>query len=87
MSLQDLQERLSTDVAGAAAAIRVSRMLIVHGDADQVIPVEDGRSFAAVIPGSRLAIVPGADHNFRGSASLSALLQYVVGFLHEHSHP
>jgi pimeloyl-ACP methyl ester carboxylesterase len=39
-------------------------VLIVHGDADEVIPVDMGRRLAAGHPGRvRLLIVPGGDHN------------------------
>lgn len=35
--------------------------------ADKTIPVEDGRKFAAVLPGHRIVEVEGADHNFTGA--------------------
>jgi hypothetical protein len=34
--------------------------------ADKTISVEDGRKFAAALPGHRLVEVEGADHNFTG---------------------
>lgn len=37
----------------------------VHA-ADKTISVEDGRKFAAVLPGHRIVEVEGADHNFTG---------------------
>ena len=38
-------------------------VLVVHGDADQRIPIEHGRRvFAAAHPGSELWVVPGVDH-------------------------
>jgi fermentation-respiration switch protein FrsA (DUF1100 family) len=50
--------------------------------ADTVIPVEDGRKFAATLPGNRLVEVQGADHNFRGNTDhLQQLTQAVLGFL------
>lgn len=36
--------------------------LILHGDADALIPVADAHAFAAVIPGSRLITYPGVGH-------------------------
>jgi len=36
--------------------------LVVWGAEDHLVPIEDGRDFAARIPGARLAIVPGARH-------------------------
>ncbi len=38
--------------------------LIVHGTADQIIPVENAHLIAAQIPGSRLEIFDGAGHLF-----------------------
>lgn len=36
--------------------------LVVHGEQDRLIPVQNGRRLAAGIPGSRLAVIPGAGH-------------------------
>ena len=36
--------------------------LVIHGDADPLIPVENGRILADVIPGARLEILPGVGH-------------------------
>ena len=37
--------------------------LVIHGDADPVIPVEGGKATAAALPNSRLVIVEGMAHN------------------------
>jgi len=39
-------------------------VLVVHGDADAVVPVERGPELAAAIPGARLEILEGAGHLF-----------------------
>ncbi|HEX6836141.1 MAG TPA: alpha/beta fold hydrolase, partial [Polyangia bacterium] len=36
--------------------------LVIHGDADPLIPVDGGRATAAAIPGARLEIIPGMGH-------------------------
>ncbi len=36
--------------------------LVMHGQADALIPVADGRAFAAAIPGARLVTYPGVGH-------------------------
>jgi pimeloyl-ACP methyl ester carboxylesterase len=36
--------------------------LIVHGDADPLVPVEGGRDTARTIPGAHLLILPGMGH-------------------------
>ena len=42
-------------------AIRVPT-LVLHGEADAVIPIASGRGLAAAIPGARLITYPGAGH-------------------------
>jgi uncharacterized protein len=38
--------------------------LIVHGDADRIVPLRHGqRVFDALTGGKRIAVIPGADHN------------------------
>jgi 3-oxoadipate enol-lactonase len=36
--------------------------LVVHGDADRIVPLENGRALADRIPGAELAILPGQGH-------------------------
>jgi pimeloyl-ACP methyl ester carboxylesterase len=82
--LQDLDERLNLDMAAAAASIKHSKVLTIHGTADSVIPIDDGRQMAASIAGSRLVEVEGADHNFRASDDvLQQLVSAVLGFLQD----
>jgi pimeloyl-ACP methyl ester carboxylesterase len=38
--------------------------LVVHGDADRLVPPEYGRQTAAAIPGARLEIVAGMGHDY-----------------------
>lgn len=54
----------------AAAPGRLDRLgsikvptLVVHGDADILVPVENGRRVAAAIPGARLVVVEGMGHD------------------------
>ena len=53
-----------------AAPSRLSRLaslhvptLVIHGDADILVPVENGRLVAAAIPGARLLEIPGMGHD------------------------
>lgn len=81
---EDLEERLSLDMAAAAAAVKHVKVLTIHGTADKVIPVEDGRKFAATLQGNRIVEVEGADHNFTGSSThLQQLIAAVLNFLKE----
>ncbi len=56
-----------------AAAVRPSRRaalaglkvpaLVIHGDADPLVPFENGKRTAAAIPGARLLVLPEAGHD------------------------
>ncbi|KAF6261303.1 Alpha/Beta hydrolase protein [Scenedesmus sp. NREL 46B-D3] len=84
LTKEDLDERVSLDMAAATAAIKRSRVLTIHGTADSTIPVDDGRQMAAGIAGSRLIEVEGADHNFQASQDvLQRLIDAVLGFLQD----
>jgi pimeloyl-ACP methyl ester carboxylesterase len=47
----------------ALGSLRVPT-LVLHGDADRLVPPENGRATAAAIPGSRLEIVEGMGHDY-----------------------
>lgn len=38
--------------------------LVIHGDADRLVPLDGGRATAAAIPGARLEIVEGMGHDY-----------------------
>jgi pimeloyl-ACP methyl ester carboxylesterase len=38
--------------------------LVVHGDADRLVPIESGHATAAAIPGAHLEIVKGMGHDY-----------------------
>jgi pimeloyl-ACP methyl ester carboxylesterase len=38
--------------------------LVVHGDADRLVPLEAGRATAEAIPGARLEVVEGMGHDY-----------------------
>jgi pimeloyl-ACP methyl ester carboxylesterase len=44
------------------ATLRVPA-LVIHGDADILVPVDNGRNVAAAIPGARLLEIPGMGHD------------------------
>jgi alpha-beta hydrolase superfamily lysophospholipase len=41
-------------------------MLLIHGELDDVVALEDVRHFRRINDHARLVIIPGADHQFRG---------------------
>lgn len=50
------------DRAGLARNLRCP-LLVLHGDADEICPPEEGREIAGAAPCSRLVLIPGANHN------------------------
>lgn len=59
---QDLQRH---DLPGYAARISPRPLLLIHGRADEVVPLDDARLlFAAAGEPKELALVKGADHRF-----------------------
>lgn len=59
-------------------------LLLVHGDADQTVPVENVYELAQHMPTRRVLIIPGAGHADLGS--FEEELSDVIGFLSEHLH-
>jgi pimeloyl-ACP methyl ester carboxylesterase len=43
------------------AQVRVPA-LVLHGDQDEVVPLEHGASYASLVPGARLEVLPGLGH-------------------------
>lgn len=69
-----LEEALTLDVAGAVARITCPA-LVIHGDADATVPVEQARRLHAALPGEkRLCVLPGADHRFTREEDRGAAL-------------
>jgi fermentation-respiration switch protein FrsA (DUF1100 family) len=55
--------RLQLDNLATIGRIRCP-VVVFHGTADRVVPVEMGEQVAAAAPGpSELVLIPGADHN------------------------
>lgn len=50
------------DNLAAAGAVRCP-VLVVHGEADTIVPAALGRELAAALPGARFVVVPGCGHN------------------------
>jgi dienelactone hydrolase len=56
-------ERGTLDIEAAAARMKTP-WLIIHGDADNTVPVDDAHRLADAAPDARLLIVEGASHTF-----------------------
>jgi pimeloyl-ACP methyl ester carboxylesterase len=67
----DPEGRARQAMAVASSPTRVESLrslrvpaLVVHGDADRLVPLEAGRATAQAIPGARLEIVEGMGHDY-----------------------
>ena len=64
--------------------------LIVHGDADEVVPVEQSRRLAAGLGGPHsLVVIPGADHHFSNPLHFREMSTRIAEWLTDHlgAHP
>ena len=57
--------------------------LVVHGDADILLPTENGRILAERIPGAELVLVPGAGHMLQAD-DIETVRSAMLGFLGRH---
>lgn len=74
----------SLDVAAACRRIACPT-LVVHGDADRVVPLSDGEEIAAALAGEhRLEVHRGADHRFSKPADLDALVESAARWMVDH---
>lgn len=54
--------------------------LVVHGDADRLVPTENGRLLAERIRGAELVLIPGAGHMLQADAG-ETVRETVLAFL------
>jgi 3-oxoadipate enol-lactonase len=71
--------------AGARVAGITARTLVVHGERDRVLPVENGRLLARAIPGARLITLPGGAHAL--PTDVPDANRQIVKFLRANSRP
>ena len=73
-------------VSGFEAAPRVKvPTLIVHGSEDEIVPVEQSKKTASLIPNCRLEIVEGANHKYSKPEEFEKMLKLVSEFLADHA--
>jgi pimeloyl-[acyl-carrier protein] methyl ester esterase len=60
-ALAGLEILASADLRAALAAVDLP-LLVIHGEADPIVPAGAGRALAAAVPGAELAVLPGAGH-------------------------
>jgi 3-oxoadipate enol-lactonase len=81
--LRQVEAILSHDTYGRLPEIKAPT-LVIHGDADRMSPVENGRILAARIPNSELVILKGMGHGFTIEA-FEESNRIMLGFLKRHS--
>jgi pimeloyl-ACP methyl ester carboxylesterase len=52
-------------LTAVCAAVKASKVHLIHGDADETIPVADAQIFHKHLPASTLDIIAGGTHSFR----------------------
>ncbi len=55
--------------------------LIVHGDADRIVPIGQSKKLASLIPGCRLEIIPGADHRYTDPEHFNKMIGLITEFI------
>jgi pimeloyl-ACP methyl ester carboxylesterase/class 3 adenylate cyclase len=69
------------DIRGVLPTISAPT-LVIHLEDNVMVPSEHGRYLADAIPGARLVLLPGSDHNFmrnHGAAVFSEVEQFITG--------
>jgi pimeloyl-ACP methyl ester carboxylesterase len=56
-------------------------VLIVHGDQDKTVPLEQSEKAASLIPGCRLEVIEGADHTYSNPKLFERMLDLIASFL------
>jgi len=56
-------------------------VLIVHGDNDETVPIEQSKKTSQILKNCRLEIIEGADHRFSKQEWLEKLLELIADFI------
>ncbi len=56
-------------------------VIIVHGDADTTVPLEQSQMLVKKLPKAQLEVVPGADHRFTNPAHMENAMKLCAAFL------
>lgn len=57
-----------------------SPVLFLHGDADDIVPVQDSVKAAKTLRNTQLMVFPNANHNFSDTGDRDALIQATIDF-------
>lgn len=79
-----LEEAVTIDVPAAVARITCP-VLVIHGDADPTVPVDQARALHGALAGHReLCVLPGADHRFTGQEDRDTALSRAEDWMTRH---
>jgi len=84
MTWEDLEEKVELDSSESAEA-KSARVLVLHGDADTVVPVGDARRFEETLEHCEVIILENADHNFNGLKYMPRLVESITAFVEKHA--
>ena len=73
----DAQKNIGYEVAGKIFV----PTLIVHGDADQRVPINQSQQLASLIPGCHLEIIKDADHSYTKPEFFDIMINKIVNFI------
>ena len=73
---------LDYDIYGAIAAYDRD-VLLIHGDADSIVPLEYSQRALQAYPSAELEVIPGAGHGFYGEDAQQAIA-YMLDYLQAH---
>lgn len=73
---------LDYDIYGAIAAYDRD-VLLIHGDADSIVPLEYSQRALQAYPSAELKVIPGAGHGFYGEDAQQAIA-YMLDYLQAH---
>lgn len=76
-----IEERNRYDISNVVVNIKRVKMLTIHGDKDDVVPVDDADRFNELIVDHTKKIIPGANHNFNGLLHLDTIVSVISAFL------
>jgi len=78
------RDAASRDAIAAASQVRCP-LLVIHGDEDNIVPVEEAAAIHTAAAGpKRLVIIPGGGHRFDRPGDLDRMLREVSGWFTEH---
>jgi pimeloyl-ACP methyl ester carboxylesterase len=73
-------------IKGYEAAVRIFiPTLIVHGNKDETVPVEQSLKASKIIKNCRLEILDGADHIYSQPPHFEKMLEFISSFVIEHT--